>query len=100
MKYCLNYNKDTEKSKYIKEADEWTIVYNSRDNTLLDFLEKYKNKRINIYINEDNIDFKFLTELCEKYDNIYIKFNSDKYLEVVKQSKLNFKFFFDIMVNN
>ena len=100
MKYCLNYNKDTEKSKCIQKVDEWIIDYNSKDNTLLDFLEKYKDKRINIYINEDNINFKFLTELCEKYNNVYIKFNGDKYLEIVKQNKPNFKFFFDIMVNN
>ena len=100
MKYCLNYNKDTEHSKYIHDVDEWTIIYNSKDNTLLEFLEKYKNKRINIYIKEENIDFKFLTELCEKYNNVYIKFNGNYYFNLVKENKPNFKFFFDTQIND
>ena len=100
MKYCLNYNKDTEHSKHIHDADEWTIIYNSKDDTLLEFLEKYKNKRINIYVKEEKVDFKFLTELCEKYNNVYIKFNGNYYIDKIKENKPNFKFFFDTQVSD
>jgi len=100
MKYCLNYNKDTQYSKSIQKADEWNILYNSKDNTLLEFLELYKDKRINIYVNEENINFSFLYELCQKYNNIYIKFNTAHYLDIIKKSKPNFKFFLDMQINN
>ena len=96
MKYCLNYNKDTEHAKCIQEADEWTIVYNSKDTTLLEFLEIHKDKRINIYIKNEEISFDFLKELCDKYPNVYIKLNADYYLE----NKPNFRFFYDIQIND
>jgi hypothetical protein len=105
MKYCLNYNKDTEHAKCIQEADEWTIVYNSKDTTLLEFLEIHKDKRINIYIKNEEISkyikdektsFSFLKELCDKYPNVYIKLNADFCLE----NKPNFRFFYDIQIND
>ena len=50
MKYCFNYNKNTEHMQYINEANEWTIKYNSKDTKLLDLLDLHKDKRINIYV--------------------------------------------------
>ena len=105
MKYCLNYNKDTEYAKSIQEADEWTIVYNSKDTTLLEFLELHKDKRINLYIKDKEIyediknkkiNFDFVKELCDKYPNIYIKLNANFCLE----NKPNFRFFYDIQIND
>lgn len=71
MKYCLNYNRDTERANHIQDADEWTIQYNSKDTTLLEFLDLHKDKRINIYF-EEEIKQDFLEELCNKYSNVYI----------------------------
>lgn len=96
MKYCLNYNRDTEYANCIKKADEWTIIYNNKDTTLLEFLELNKDKRINIYIKNEGIDFDFLKELCDKYENVYIKLNADYYLNC----KPNFRFFYDIQISN
>ena len=96
MQYCLNYNQYTENTKYINEVEEWTIIYNSKDTTLLKFLELHQNKRINIYVKEQNINLKFLEELCNKYKNIYIKFNADYYLETIP----NFNFFYDLQIND
>ena len=45
MKYCINYRRDL---KCKKEADELRIEYDRADTTLIRFLEKYKDKRINI----------------------------------------------------
>lgn len=39
MRYCLNYNQITEKMECIQEVKEWNIDYNSKDSTLLEFLE-------------------------------------------------------------
>ena len=100
MKYCLNYNKDTQRSKSINEVNEWTIKYNSKDTTLLTFLDLHKNKRINLYIEDENINFTFLTELCNKYSNLYIKFKSEYYLDIILKNKPNFKFFLDIWIND
>lgn len=100
MKYCFNYNKNTEHIKYINEADEWTIEYNSRDDTLLEFLEKNKNKRINLWFKEESslVPEFFLEELTNKYDNLYIKLNMKYYYN--KNFKHNFKFFYDEFVND
>lgn len=100
MKYCLNYNKDTQRSKSINEVNEWTIKYNSKDTTLLTFLDLHKNKRINLYIEDENINFTFLTELCNKYSNLYIKFKSEYYLDIILKNKPNFKFFLDTWIND
>ena len=100
MKYCLNYNKDTEKSNSIQKVDEWTILYNNKDNTLLDFLDLHIDKRINLYINDENINFQFLKELCDKYSNLYIKFNGNYYFDKVRENELNFKFFFDTQISD
>lgn len=100
MKYCLNYNKYTEHQVCIQKADEWNITYNSKDTTLLEFLNLHLDKRINLYIEEENIDFFFLEELCNKYENLYIKFNGNYYFDIVLKNKPNFKFFFDTWIND
>lgn len=99
MKYCFNYNKDTEHMKYINEANEWTIIYNKRDNTLFDFLDLHKDRRINIYFTEKDLVSKdFLEELSKKYNNIYFKLNMKNYYN--KDIKYNCKFFFDELVDD
>ena len=50
MKYCLSFNK--KKETYLNKADEIKISYNRRDSSLIDFLLKYKEKRIILTINE------------------------------------------------
>ena len=53
MKYSFKY--DPHDSIMATAADELEIKYNRKDATLLEFLEKYKEKRINIYINYEDI---------------------------------------------
>lgn len=53
MKYCVDYKRHF---KYLDEVDELTIRYNPEDETLEEFLQLYKNKRINITI-QDEKDF-------------------------------------------
>lgn len=100
MKYCLNYNKNTEHANHIQDADEWTIKYNSKDATLLDFLDLHKDKRINIYF-EEKIKQDFLEELCNKYSNVYIKLNYQLYNEffINKENKPKIRFFFDTQIS-
>lgn len=100
MEYCLNYNKDTEHSNSIKEVNEWNIKYNSKDTTLLEFLDLYRTKRINLFIEDEEVDFVFLTELCNKYSNLYIKFKGDYYFDKIIENKPNFKFFFDTQISD
>lgn len=97
MKYCFNYNENTEHMKYINNADEWTIKYNSKDNTLLKFLDLHKDKRINLYI-EEEVPEELLYELSNRYPNLYFKLNMIKYFN--KDKKYNFNFFFDTLINN
>ena len=97
MKYCFNYNKNTEHMNCIKDADELTIEYNSKDNTLLQFLDLHKNKRINLYI-KDIVPEELLYELSNRYDNLYFKLDMKNFYNIEK--KYDFNFFFDVMIND
>jgi len=99
MKYCLNYNQFTEHSSYIHQVDEWNIIFNEKDTTLLEFLNLHLDKRINLIISDMKF-FKFCEELTKKYSNIYIKFTNNLIEEVEKIDKINFNFYFDTLVNN
>lgn len=97
MKYCFNYNKNTEHMNCIKDADELTIEYNSKDNTLLQFLDLHKDKRINLYI-KDIVPEELLYELSNRYDNLYFKLDMKNFYNIEK--KYDFNFFFDVMIND
>jgi len=101
MKYSLNYNQNTEYAECISKANEWNIVYNSKDTTLLEFLNLHKDKRINIYFKE-KVEQKFLEDLCDKYNNIYLKLNYQEYKDFFldEQNKPKIRFFFDIEIND
>ena len=100
MKYCLPYNSITSKSQQIIELDEWTIDYNPSDKTLIKFLENNSDKRINLKV-KDKLsikkieDLKFLEDLCEKFQNLYIEFDifiRNQYQELLDS---NIRYFFD-----
>ena len=100
MKYCLPYNSITSKSQQIIELDEWTIDYNPSDKTLIKFLENNSDKRINLKV-KDKLsikkieDLKFLEDLCEKFQNLYIEFDifiKNQYQELLDS---NIRYFFD-----
>ena len=62
MRFCINYNKDTAikasvDNKLLEQVDEININYNPNDFTLMEFLEKYQEKQINIFFNEETIKF-------------------------------------------
>ena len=99
MKYCMNYNQITFKNKYIQEADEWTITYNPKDTTLLEFLDINQNRRINIFIEEPLEDYTLFNEICKKYSNVYLKL-SNLDAEVPKGLDSEARFFFDIKTTN
>ena len=99
MKYCIDYFKQ---SSILNEVDEIIIKYNYKDTSLPTFLEKYKEKRIIISI-EDVEDFINRKEVIKinslyqsGYDNIVIRF--DKYNEDLKETLKNLiaPFFFNI----
>lgn len=98
MKYCFLYNQKTEHSKYINEVDEWTIIYNSKDTTLLEFLEAHKDKRINLHFTEE-VDLDFLNDLAKKFPNLYFELSME-YLSEILENKPEFHYFFDVLVNN
>lgn len=56
MRYCLNYK--SYKDKEYKDVDELKIKYNPDDKSLFDFLQKYKDKVINIYVSAAQLQDK------------------------------------------
>lgn len=104
MKYCINYTKT---SKILNEVDEITIRYNHLDSTLFELLNK--DKRINIAIDENNIeDFRNNNEIINiqkyKQDNnnlkIYIKLKikNDDLIEDLKSA--NIPYFLEVYAFN
>jgi len=106
MKYCLPYNKYTYDNDLINDADEWSIDYNPEDKTLLAFLDKYKDKRINFRI-LDKIDIKdtlginFIVDLQKEYPNVYIQIPlyNKEIVEILKEHEIK-NYFFSDYVNN
>ena len=96
MNYCLNYNAATEHARCINEADEWLIEYNEKDNTLIEFLDLHKDKRINLYFKE-LVDIQFLKDLSKRYDNLYFKLSLD-FLPKIDKEKPEIKYFYDTEV--
>jgi len=98
MKVCFNYNQFTEHSSYISQVDEWNIVFNEKDTTLLEFLDNHLDKRINLIITDIKL-LNFCEEISKKYSNVYINFK-DIELKELKDVDIKFKFFTNILVNN
>ena len=98
MKVCFNYNQFTEHSSYILQADEWNIIFNEKDTTLLEFLDNHLDKRINLIIADIKL-FNFCEEITKKYSNVYILFK-DIDLKILKDANITFKFFTNTLVNN
>lgn len=100
MKHCIKYHPQQHKD-VVKLADELRIKYNRKDNTLLEFLEIYKEKRIIIIINTEDIlekDLLLFKELKEKY-NIIICLDMD--LAVAERLKeYEISFFFDELISD
>lgn len=106
MKYCIDYLPHKHNSLLLNEVNELKIIYNERDNTLLEFLEKYKDKRIIIQVYEtDNflnnkhyLQFNLIKEKYPQY-SFTIMFTYSELINTFK-NELNFPYCFDLRVNN
>ena len=100
MKYCLIYQPN--KERLMSKADELSIIYNRADTTLPDFLEKYREKRIIINIDEDfkESDFKLIKALYEKYSNFVLKLEkyNEKLVKDIKENRI--PYFLGRLVND
>ena len=103
MNYCIKYDKH---SSIRNDVDELIIEYSEKDNTFLEFLELYKEKRIII----SNIEIKYLyekidffSELCNKYNNIVFLFDYyfNEYDDMLKEfQEKGMPYFFNKKINN
>jgi hypothetical protein len=109
MKYCIKYQRDF---PYLDKVDEITITYNRKDTTLLDFLLKYKNKIINIYIKDED-DFlkndciKIFDAIATEHPEINFRFKLKRYTDdnshfcsIIINNKIPHKYFFDYFVSD
>ena len=99
MQYCINYNRAFKKPE---RADEFTIIYNKKNDSLIDFLEKFKDKRINLTI-EEKLTFselKLLKTIWDKYLNFVLRIENydEEILEDITECGV--PFFFSNRVNN
>lgn len=77
----------------IKEFDITFKKTSSLDN-LLDFLEKYEDKRVNISFSE-GINYSVLKSAVRLYDNIAVKLHASDIQECMKLKDINVKYYFD-----
>lgn len=110
MKYCVDYRQNF---KYLNDVDEITINFRRTDTTLVDFLLLHKNKRINIYVNDEE---DFINNKCIKlFDaiatdhpeiNFALKFRDYKVgkvkeaIEIIKGSVIKHKYFFEAFIRD
>ena len=109
MKYCIEYHRD---SSILDEIDEINIKYNSKETTLITFLETFKEKRVNICIPEQEFqDFILQSQMSiilaikEKYPDLnftirfpYYKKSIDDLISACKDN--NIPFFFEAYVRD
>lgn len=86
MKYCVDYTEETAKEcsvdfQLLEKIDEINIYYNEKDLTLYEFLLKFKEKRINIILNEENsINISIIDKILKiQQENNYIYLVLDFY---------------------
>ena len=99
MRYCLNYK--PYKDKEYKDVDELKIKYNPDDKSLFDFLQKYKDKVINIYVSAAQLQDKsnirlfkgFIAKGCTNF-KLIITFMQDnrESVDALKAEKIPFFF--------
>lgn len=104
MKYCIDYNK---KSNILDKADEINIVYNLKDTTLLEFLLTNQTKRVNICL--EDLDMENQLSAIEKIKDIkksnenlqlFIRLQNlnDDLIKKIKEYDL--PFYINLRVNN
>lgn len=104
MKYCIDY---TPESKKLDEVDEINIPLN-KDKliTLIDFLERHKSQRSNIYIQDikDCLQFKIVEKLINikkehevNYAIKFSEFNEDLPFDLMNEEGI--QFYFNIYVS-
>ena len=93
MKYCIDYFKGM---KSTDKADEFTIIYKKRNDTLIDFLKENNTKRINLKIEEDLTEgeLKILKTICNNYPNLVLRFEyyNEETIEKITESGVPFFF--------
>lgn len=107
MHLCVDYQKDL---SFLAELEEITIDYNNqKKDTLLEFLEDYKDKRINIRIKDPkNFDITIFESIKRDYPhyNIVLLFTEPKdplvkkALKDVRESEIRIPYFFALVACN
>ena len=99
MKYCVDYHKHI---KGLDKADEFTITYTNKNDVLIDFLENFKEKRVNLKIEQrlTDAELKLLNTICKSYPNLFLRFEFYDYDYIENICESGVRFFFANRVNN
>ena len=99
MQYCVNFYKHIKK---LDIADEFTITYSNRNDVLIDFLEEFKDKRVNLTIEKQLTDseLKLLKTISDSYPNLFLRFEFYNYDYTENICESGVPYFFARHVNN
>jgi len=89
---------------YNEEIKEFTIKYGKEDTVdylvLISFLEQYSDVRVNIELDDGNINIELLTALQKIHPAVYFKLNSQFIPRVPEFQEKGLRYFFDIPAMN
>lgn len=94
--FCMPFKLHSPYTSY-ENAAEFDIIFkkdSSLDN-LLDFLNEYSDKRINIIFDKDEVNYPILKTISKMEFNFAVKLNSRMMREVKQLKELNIPFYFD-----
>ena len=99
MQYCVNFYKHIKK---LDIADEFTITYSNRNDVLIDFLEEFKDKRVNLTIEKQLTDseLKLLKTISDSYPNLFLRFEFYNYDYTENICESGVPYFFARHANN
>lgn len=100
MKYCIKYTTALNNT-FLNKMDEFFVDFDKTDTTLPDFLEKYSDKTIGLFVAEYG-DIKSLIPITEKYKNVKIVLPHPKgnksAITTLREKKI--PYFFDFISTN
>ena len=102
MKYCVDYDK---RFNYLDEIDEIRINYMKQKAEALQYIQKHPQQCVILIIDDyqkalDNKDLEKLSNIAQEHPELNFKVEFMNIIDNIQDYNFNFKYFFNIYVDN